>query len=132
MEGAGKDFIIEIDTTGSGNYVQVGGLRSSSLSFAAEGIDVTNIDTAQWRKFLDGAGIRSVSLTGSGILEDEAPIDDIRTALMNQTLTGFRLTEVNGVWTGDFKITSFELSGEYNGAQQYSLSLESSGAIAFT
>lgn len=129
--GAGVDFIVEIDT-GGGTYVQVGGLRSNSFSFAADGIDITSMDSSQWREFLPGKGIRSVSLSASGVLKDTAPIDDLRTAFLTQALTGFRLTEVNGQWTGDFKITSFELAGEYTAEQNYTMSLESSGEVTFT
>ena len=129
--GAGKDFLIKVDV-GGGVFTQVGGLRSSGLSGAAEEIDITTIDEDQWKTIMDGAGIRSFGLSGSGLLKDTAPIDALRSAFLNQTLTEFQLVEVNGTWEGSFKITGFEMTGEYNGAQAYNLTLASSGEVTFT
>lgn len=129
--GAGKDFVIKIETS-SGVYTTLGGLQSSSHSGSAEAIDITSIDSSQWKELLDGAGTRSFALSGSGVLKDSAPVDNLRSAFLNQALTNFQLLEVNGTWQGLFKVTAFELSGEHNGAQTYSVSLESSGEISFT
>lgn len=129
--GKGKDFLLQIETA-SDVFTTVGGLRSSGLSGSAEAIDITSIDSAQAKELLDGAGIVAYALSGSGILKDTAPIAALRTAFAAQTLTEFKLVEVGGTWRGFFKITAFELTGEYNGAQQFSLSLESSGAVSFT
>lgn len=130
--GAGKDFIVEVDSDGAGTYVQVARMRSNGLTVNAEEIDITSMDDDQFKTLLSGAGIRSATLSMSGVLSDEAPIDVIRTALLDQILTRFRLTEINGQWLSYFKITSFEKTGEYNGAQLYSMSLSSSGPITFT
>ncbi len=124
--GAGKDFLLKIGGT------LVGGLRSSGFQGAAEEIDITTIDEAQWKTILSGAGIRSVGLSGSGVLKDSAPIDTIRAAFLDQTLATWQLVEVNGTWEGAFKITAFEMTGEYNGAQMYNITLSSSGEVTFT
>ena len=81
--GAGKDFLIDIDA-GGGVFVQVGGLRSSGLSGAAEEIDITTVDEDQWKTILAGAGIKSFGLTGSGVLKDTAPIDQVRAAFRSK------------------------------------------------
>lgn len=129
--GAGKTFLLKIDT-GGGTYVSLGGIRSNSATLNNEAIDITNMDSSEYRTLLDGAGIRSMDISGSGVLENEAPISTVRTAFLAGTLTNFNLVETNGTWSGAFKITSFEISGEYNGAQTYSVSLQSSGTITFT
>lgn len=129
-KGAGKDLLLKIDVAGT--PTTLGALRSVGMSGSAEEIDVSSIDSSQWKEILDGAGQRSFTLSGSGILADTAPVDNVRDAFLNQTLTTFNIVEVNGTWAGSFKITSFEITGEYNGAQTYSISLASSGAVTFT
>ncbi len=128
--GKGKDFLLKVYDGAA--YTTVGGLRSSSFKGSAEAIDITSIDSTQWAELLDAAGIRKVGLSGAGILKSDAPVSTLRSAWLNQTLTNFQLVEVGGTWAGSFKITAWELTGEYNGAQTYSLSLESSGEVTFT
>ena len=69
----GKDLLLKLDSTGTGSFVTVAGLRSRSLSFNAQTIDVTNADSAgAWRELLGEAGIKSAALSGSGIFKDAA------------------------------------------------------------
>lgn len=131
MVGAGKAFLAKIETTPD-VFTQVGGCRSVGNSYQTEAIDVTSMDSDEWKEVLDEAGVRSFASSCAGILKSTAPIATIRTAMLAQTLKKFRFYDINGYWEGLFKITSFEMTGEYNGAQQFSMKLESSGTIVFT
>jgi TP901-1 family phage major tail protein len=128
--GAGKDFLLQVDT-GGGTYVTVGGLRSSGLTGAASEIDVTTLDSNQAKELLDGAGIKAFTIKGSGILKSTAPLSTLRTSFLNQTLTNFKLVAVDGTWSGLWKINSFDVSGTHDGAQVFSIALASSGAVSF-
>jgi len=132
-EQAGKDWLLQVDSDGMGTFVTVGGLRSKSMSLNADGIDVTNHGTAQNRTLLDGAGILSMSVSGSGVHNGDATtLDLIDDNMRTQTLTTFRLADVAAgarTYTASFKITSFERASEFNAEQTYSISLESSGVI---
>lgn len=130
-EKAGKDFYLKVDT-GGGSYSTCGGLRSSSMTINNTEIDVTNHGSNQYRTLLDGAGIRSMDISGSGIhTGDAATLDLIDDNCMAGTLTNFQIVDNDSgrTYQASFKITSFERAGEYNGAQEYSLSLMSSGSI---
>jgi len=129
-EKGGKDLLLKINTTGS-TYVTVAGLRSKGFTFSADGIDVTNHGSNQNREFLDGAGIFSMSVTGSGVFKNDTTLNTIKTAVMAQTLTNFQIVDDNSgdTYQAAFKITSFERSGEYNGEMAWTISLESSGAV---
>ncbi len=55
----GKDLLLKIDSDGLGTFVTVAGLRSRTIAFNAETVDVTDQDSSgQWRELLVGAGIR--------------------------------------------------------------------------
>ncbi len=69
----GKDLLVKIDLTGTGNFETVAGLRATRVSFNAESVDVTSLESAGgWRELLAGAGVKSAAISGSGIFRDEA------------------------------------------------------------
>lgn len=129
--GAGKDLLLEVETSPS-NYVLVGGLRTKAFTFNGEAIEKTNHGSDQWKELIDGAGIRSMSLSGGGVALNDSTIILIEDNAFSQTLTNFRITDTsaNGrVYTACCKIVSVERSSEYNAEQTYSISLESSGEV---
>lgn len=131
----GKEMLLKIGNgAGTEVFTAVGGIRSKSMTLNAEAIDITSQDSDEWRTLLDGAGVKSVSLSGSGVFVDDTVIDQIRTDMVANTMRNCQLIEdASGAkWQGKFKFTSFERSGEYNGEQQWSISMESSGEIEFT
>lgn len=130
-EKGGKDFLLKVDTGGS-TFVTVGGLRSTTMTMNAEAIDVTNHGSNQNRLLLDGAGIYSMSVSGSGVHDgDGATLNLIDDNCQSQTLTPFQVVDDDSgrTYEASFKITSFERAGDYNNEQTYSISLESSGAV---
>lgn len=131
---AGKDFLIKIgDGAMSEAFTTLGGLRSSKMTINSTDIDVTTIDSNEWKELLNGAGIRSFAVSGSGLFDDSATLTRARTVLMANTIVNLKIYDPAGnIYAGAFKIKSMEQNGEYNGAAHYSTSLESSGAVTFT
>ena len=67
----GKDLLIKLDLTGGGTYTTIAGLRATRISFNAETVDVTSLESqGGWRELLGGAGVRSASVSGSGVFVD--------------------------------------------------------------
>ena len=57
----GKDLLLKLDETGAGAFETVAGLRSHTLAFNAETVDVTHVESAgRWRELLQGAGLETV------------------------------------------------------------------------
>lgn len=133
-EQCGSAIVISLKDDG-GQYRVVGGLRTKSISLNAEGVDVTNSDSAgRWRQYLDGCGVRSASISGEGPfnstdLGQEAATDAVMT---NAIREGKILIPGFGVFEGLWKITQLELSGEYNDAVMFNQTYESAGEIVFT
>jgi TP901-1 family phage major tail protein len=132
MAKGGKDLLLKVNTTGS-TYVTVGGLRSKSMTINNETIDVTNHGSNQYREILDGAGIRSLTVSGSGVhTGDAATLNKIDDNCLSGTLTNFQIVDADGsgrTYQASFKITSFARAGEYNAEQTFEISLESSGSV---
>ena len=62
----GKDLLIKVDLTGDGQFHTMAGLRATRVSFNAEAVDVTSLESeGGWRELLGGAGVRSAAISGS-------------------------------------------------------------------
>lgn len=130
---AGKDFFLQINTTGS-TYVNLAGLRSRSFSINGEMIDITNSDsTGLWREALGTYGVRTVSASGSGVFLDDAAFGKIISNMMTTTATYLMKVVVPGLGTfdGTFVFTKVDMNGADRDSTMYDVSIESGGAINF-
>ena len=138
----GLDMLLKMDI--SGTQTTVGGLRSTSITMNDEAVDVTNKDSFGTRTLLAGAGVNSISISGSGVFTDSPSEVAVRAAFNLQQNTTDGTTDQTpafetfqfvipdlGTYTGTFMIASIEYSGEFNGEVTYSMSFESAGYIAF-
>jgi TP901-1 family phage major tail protein len=130
----GKDLLVKLDLTGDGNFQTIAGLRASRISFNAETVDVTSLESAGgWRELLGGAGVRSAAISGSGVFRDAATDERARAIFFNSEVPDFQVIVPDfGVVEGPFQITAIEYAGNYNGEATYELSLASAGALTFT
>jgi TP901-1 family phage major tail protein len=130
----GKDLLLKIDTTGSGSFATVAGLRTRRIALNAEAVDITNADsTDRWRELLAGAGAKRASLSGSGIFKDASTDATVRQVFFDGVIRDWQVIVPDfGTLQGAFQVTALEYSGEHNGEVAYELALESAGAIAFT
>jgi TP901-1 family phage major tail protein len=132
---AGKLILIEMENSATpAAFVPVGGLRTQSITYNSEIIDVTNADSPElFREVLPGVGVKSFTVSGSGIADSGAGFALIEATARDQSHRDTRITVPGfGSYTGEFRVTTFEITGEYNGAVTFSTTLESSGAVAFT
>lgn len=130
----GKDLLIKLDMTGGGQFDTIAGLRATRISFNAESVDVTSLESAGgWRELLGGAGVKSASISGSGVFKDETTDERARQIFFDGLVPEFQVIIPNfGIVEGAFQITSVEYSGSYNGEATYELSMASAGALIFT
>ena len=130
----GKDLLVKLDLTGGGQFTTIAGLRATRISFNAETVDVTSLESqGGWRELLGGAGVRSASVSGSGVFVDSATADRARQIFFSGTVEAFQVVIPDfGIVEGPFQITAIEYAGSYNGEATYELSLASAGALSFT
>ena len=116
-------------------YAEIGGFRSNSLTINNESVDVSTKTTGAFRKLLRGAGLKMLSVSGSGVFEDSAAESTMLSyAVASDSFhPNIEITIPGaGTFTGVFQITSLEYSGEHNGEATYSITLESDGSVSFT
>jgi TP901-1 family phage major tail protein len=131
---AGKDLLIKIDQTGDGQFETIAGLRASRISFNAETVDVTSLESAGgWRELLAGAGVKSASISGSGVFRDANTDERARQIFFDGEIPAFQVVIPDfGTVEGAFQISSLEYAGSHNGEATYEVSLASAGALTFT
>jgi len=135
----GSSFLLKDNA--SGTPATIGGLRATSMTINGEIVDITTKDSSAFvgsgndigREILAGGGIMSMSISASGVFTDGTDDENVRDAAFKGELNAYQLVFGNAdTIDGTFKITSYERSGEFNGEETYSLTLESSGAVTFT
>lgn len=130
----GKDLLVKIDLTGTGNFQTVAGLRATRVSFNAETVDVTSLESAGgWRELLAGAGVKSAAISGSGIFRDEASDERARQIFFDGETPDFQVLIPDfGTVEGPFQVSGIEYAGTHDGEATYEMSLASAGQLTFT
>jgi TP901-1 family phage major tail protein len=130
----GKDLLLKVDSDGAGTLTTVAGMRSRTLSFNAETVDVTHAESAgRWRELLGGAGAKSARITGAGIFKDAASDETVRAYFFAGTIRNWQVVIPDfGAVLGPFQITSLEVMGKHDGEVAFELALESAGELTFT
>jgi TP901-1 family phage major tail protein len=130
----GKDLLIKLDVSGTGDFETVAGLRATRISFNAETVDVTTLDSSGgWRELLTGAGVKTAAISGSGIFKDATTDERARQVFFDGETPAWQVVIPNfGIVEGAFQLTAIEYSGDYNGEATYELTMASAGMLDFT
>lgn len=130
----GKDLLIKVDMTGDGQFNSIAGLRATRISFNAESVDVTSLESqGGWRERLSGAGVRSANISGSGVFRDAGTDERARQLFFDGITPDFQVVIPDfGIIEGPFQVTSLDYAGTHNGEATYELALASAGMLSFT
>jgi len=127
----GSAFLLKVGNGASPPaFTTVAGMRTTQMSVNGEPVNVTSKDSGGWRELLSGAGVRSVSVAASGLFTGSAAETRVKANALAGALDDYELSFESGErLRGRFLVTRLDYSGDYNGERNYSLSLESSGAV---
>ena len=137
--GKGSSFLLKDNSTGT--PATIGGLRSTSMTINGEMVDITDKDSNDFssssndkaRTLLQGGGVRSMSISASGVFTDSSTENIMRGFAFDGAIQNYDLVFSDGSKiSGAFLITSYERAGEFNGEETYSVTLESSNTITYT
>jgi TP901-1 family phage major tail protein len=131
---AGKDLLVKVDMTSDGQFETIAGLRATRISFNAETVDVTTLDSeGGWRELLVGAGVRSAAISGAGVFRDADTDERARQLFFDGLTPDFRIVIPDfGAVQGPFQVAALDYAGSLNGEATYELSLQSAGMLVFT
>jgi TP901-1 family phage major tail protein len=125
----GRAFTFDWDST------TLAGVRTRGLSITNDYVDVTTDDDTGWRTLLATPGLRSIEVTIGGIATDEAVLADIMAAnVAAATLQADLPSSLAspGNLSGSYLISSFEMSGDHDGAVEFSVTFMSTGEVTYT
>lgn len=127
----GKDLLLKMHDGSS--FVTVAGLRTKTLAFNAQTVDVTHAESAgRWRELLAGAGVRRANVSGAGIFKDAASDELVRAAFFDGISKDCQIAIPDfGTIEGAFQISALEFSGSHDGEVTFEISLESAGELTF-
>ncbi|GAC1417051.1 MAG: phage major tail protein, TP901-1 family [Novosphingobium sp.] len=127
----GSAFLLKIsDGNATPAFNTVAGLRTTQMSIAGELVVVTSKDSGGWRELLSGAGVRTVSVSAAGIFLGSAAEAQVRSNALSGSITDYQLSFEDGSkLQGQFLVSKLDYAGDFNGERNYTLTLESSGAV---
>lgn len=126
----GASLVVKIGNGASPEvFTTVAGLQDTSISINQETVDVTNKDSSRVRTLLAQSGVKSFTITGSGIFQDHASEQSVLSAVDNAFGNFQFLVPDFNTFTGKFQVTTLDYTGTYNGAVQYSMTFESADAV---
>ena len=130
----GRLFLLKVGDAASPEiFTTLAGLRVTSFVINNTPVDVTTKDSSSWRQLLEGGGIQSMSLSGSGVFTDAASEELVRAAAFAQTIDAYQIVMPNGdILEAQFLITSYERAGDFDAEETFAISLESSSVPGFT
>ena len=127
----GSAFLLKITNGGTPPaYQTVAGLRTTQMSINGDAVVVTNKDSNGWRELLSGAGVRSISVGAAGIFLGSAAETRVRANALSGTIDDYELSFEDGEkLRGRFLVQKLDYAGDFNGERNYTMQLESSGAV---
>jgi TP901-1 family phage major tail protein len=130
----GKDLLIKLDMTGTGQFETMAGLRATRISFNTESVDVTSLESSGgWRELLGGAGVKTAAISGSGVFKDEDTDERARQIFFDGEVANYQVIIPSfGIVEGAFQLSSIEYAGSHNGEATYELSMSSAGELTFS
>lgn len=131
---AQKGSAILIQKGSGGGVVTIGGIRTKDFTINSAIVDVTTADDSnRCRQLIAATGIKTMAVTGSGIVKDSQAQQQAATDVLGQTVDTYTLTCPGiGTFVGPFQLTQFKMAGPYNQEATFDITLESGGDITFT
>lgn len=126
----GKLLLLKADTAAGSpqSFTTIAGLRSNSWTINGEDVDVTTKDDNGWQQKLSGAGVRSLAVSVSGVFQDSAIEETVRGWAFDQTINFYQITFENADRLEfEAQISNYERTGDHDGAENYSFTLNSHG-----
>jgi TP901-1 family phage major tail protein len=111
----GSAFLLKV---GNGSeppvFSTVAGMRTTQMQVNGEAVNVTSKESGGWRELLSGAGVRSVSVSASGIFTGSAAELRVKANALSGAIDDYELSFESGErLRGRFLVTRLDYSGDY-------------------
>lgn len=109
----------------------VAGAKAETIKINNEPIDITSKDSAGWRTYLADVGLRSIDAEVKGIITDSTYLALV-VGTASALIDAYTL-EVLGIgsFSGSFYLAGVEITGEHDGAAEFTATYQSTGTVTF-
>jgi predicted secreted protein len=121
----GRDLILKKGGTA------IGAQRVTGFTVDGSPVDITSKTDGGYRRLAGFAGVKSLDINVEGVWVDQV-LSDLALGTGSLLLTDVTLEDGVDVISGDFYLANFEASGEHDGEQTYTATLQSSGQFTAT
>jgi predicted secreted protein len=129
----GRSAALQVSSNGGSTFTTVGGVRVTNLTINNNPVDITNVGSGGFQELLPDGGTQSVSMSVDGVVVDNAAFQTVQTQADDRTLIFYKVAFADaGVITAKFAVASFGIGAPHDGAQTFTASLSSSGALTIT
>ncbi len=134
---SGRKLLIQRSSgTSPETFTTIAGAKEHTITENENLVDTTTKDSAGNRQLLAGKILYNVGVSFTGVFVDSQSLKDLETAMRAGTHSTYKIdivdtdaTTAGETLTGAFRITKIERSGAFDGEVNYSVSMESDGAI---
>lgn len=132
----GRDLLLKLGDAASPEvFTTVAGVTTKGIAFANGTLDITNDDDDGIRTLLAGKYALAGTITASGVAQDVAGFATLRTNFLAGTFHNYQMVTPGATGGGTYSFsgatTSFEETGETDGALTFSITIETSGTVSF-
>ncbi len=114
-------------------FTTIAGMQRTEFTLQNQVLDSTNVQSSGWRTLIGNCGIKSLSISGSGIFMDTTSEETFRSYAFLNAVKNYELSFGNGdKISGPFLIRAYQREGEVDGEELYNISLESAGIITYS
>lgn len=120
-------------------FTQMAALRDTTITQTEASVDTTTKDDAGKRALLSGNILLTMTVSGTGVFTNSATLAAVRSDMRAGTHKNYQIyvadseaATAGGKYTGTFRVTSLEEAGPHDGEMNYSMTMESDGAISFS
>lgn len=117
-------------------FTTIAGAREHTITENENLVDTTTKDSNGNRELLAGKILYNVSVSFTGVFVNSQTLADLETAMRAGTHSNYQIDIVDAdastageTLTGAFRITTIERAGAFDGEVNYSVTLESDGAV---
>lgn len=131
----GDDVILKIGNgaTPTEVFTIVGGLRLTGFKLNNSVRDASTLASGKWRKLLSASGISSLEISGGGYFTDTATEETLRSCAFASSVNNYELNFGNGhKISGAFLIAEYSRSGDIRRQEEFTIKLESAGAVVYS
>src|SRR5205085_12206629 len=107
--------------------------KTHSLKLGNQQVDITNKSSAGYRTLLSAAGVQGIDITFGGVMTNDTGFETMQGYAFANSINTFAIQWADGdTIEGSFAVSDFQVSGDFNGEQTFTVTLQSSGQWTFT